>query len=365
MSVTAIDVVGCGVVSPAGVGLDALAEALGRGAAAPPAAPEGPDAPGGEAFPGSGARAVTDFRPAERLGKRGLSRLSRTDQLAMVACGQALELLDRPLTDEERPRTGIVLGTGAGSVRRWAEFTRDTFVQERPYMVNPSHFPGTLMNAAAGQTAIRFGITGVNATLAGGPVAGLAALRYARNSLLNDHADLILAGGVEELSAQTAWAWERTAGLLPGNGVGEGGAIALLRRGADRPLARLLACELGFADPADGPSGVGRRLAEAVRDALKAGEVDPADVGVVAVGGAARRGWSAAEERALREVFEGAGPERLRVQPVLGETHSASASLQLAGLLARWRGGAPGERVGLVTALGPDGQAGCLVVLRG
>ncbi|MFC4564291.1 beta-ketoacyl synthase N-terminal-like domain-containing protein [Nocardiopsis mangrovi] len=365
MSVTAIDIVGCGVFSPAGSGLAPLAAALAGPATAPPAVPEGPDAPGGEGFPGAGARAVTDFRPAERLGTKGLSRLTRTDQLGMAACGQALEQLDRPLADEERPRTGIVLGSGAGSVRRLAEFTRDTFVQDRPYMVNPSHFPGTLMNSAAGQTAIRFGITGVNATLAGGPVAGLSALRYARNTLLNDHADRLLAGSVEELSAQSAWAWERSGRLSPGIGVGEGGAVFVLERDAERPLARLLACELRFAAPGQGAAGIGRRLSDAVRDALKASDVAAGDVGAVAVGGAGRRGWSAVEERALRDVFDGPGPERLRVQPVVGETHSAAASLQLAGLLARWQAGAADERVGLVTALGPDGQVGCLVVQRG
>ncbi|WP_181874683.1 beta-ketoacyl synthase N-terminal-like domain-containing protein [Marinitenerispora sediminis] len=242
---------------------------------------------------------MADFRPQERLGRKGLSRLTRSDQLVMAACGEALAGLARtagPLDEEARGRTGIVVGTGTGSVRRLAEFTRDTFVQERPYMVNPSHFPGTLMNSPAGQSAIRYGLTGVNSTLSGGPVAGLSALRFARNALLGGHADRLLAGGVEELSAQSAWAWYRTGALGPGVAVGEGSAVFVLERAGARPhgpapLGHLLACELRSTDPAEGAAAVGRRLAECVGDALRGAGVAAEDVAVVVPGAAGRRGW--------------------------------------------------------------------------
>ncbi|TDQ48468.1 beta-ketoacyl synthase N-terminal-like domain-containing protein [Actinorugispora endophytica] len=368
MSGTVLDIVGCGVLSAAGSGLDALAEAL-EGRRAPE--PDPADAPGGEEFPPLRVRAVTGFRPAERLGGKGLSRLTRTDQMGMVACGQALEQLDG-LDDDARRRTGVVLGTGAGSVRRLGEFTRDTFVQERPYMVNPSHFPGTLMNSCAGQTAIRYGLTGVNSTLSGGPTAGLSALRFARNALANHRADRLLAGSVEELSAQSAWAWHRTGALGRDVAVGEGCAVFVLERGSDgsagssgtRPLARLLSCEAGYADPGAGAAALGRRLADCVRDALESASVTAEDVAVVAPGAAGRFGWAAVEERALRSALGTPGPRRLPVHRVLGETHSAGASLQLASVLAHWRSADTAERVGLVTSLGPDGQVGCAVVER-
>ncbi|MFC7331439.1 beta-ketoacyl synthase N-terminal-like domain-containing protein [Marinactinospora rubrisoli] len=377
MTAAVLDIVGCGVLSPAGSGLDPLAAALAApdaSAGSLPSGPDAPDGPGGEPFPPMPVRPVTDFRPQERLGRKGLSRLTRSDQLAMAVCGTALTDLTAtagPLDDEARGRTGIVLGTGAGSVRRLAEFTRDTFVQDRPYMVNPSHFPGTLMNSPAGQSAIRYGLTGVNSTLSGGPVAGLSALRFARNALLAGHADRLLAGGVEELSAQSAWAWYRTGALGPGVALGEGSAVFVLERGGAArrnraPLGHLLACELRFADPSQGAAAVGRRLTECVQDALAVAAVSAADVAVVVPGAAGRRGWSAAEEQALRRVFGAEGPRRLTAQSVLGETHSAGAALHLAALLAWWRDGAAtdGAGVGVVTALGPDGQVGCLIVRR-
>ncbi|MFI0192812.1 beta-ketoacyl synthase N-terminal-like domain-containing protein [Streptomyces sp. NPDC017082] len=373
-SVTPVDIVGCTVFSAAGEGLGALAEALRRGVPAT----QGPadEATAGDFPPDPAVLSVPGFAPAEVLGRKGLSRLTRTDQLVSVACAKALGEPAEEAGGIEPADTGIVLGTSVGSTRRVGDFIRDTFVEERPYFVNPSHFPGILMNSAAGRAAIRLGLTGVNATVSGGPLAGLHALRYARNALLAGHARRLLTGAFEELSPQRAWAWHRSAGLAAGVPLGEGGAVHVLQTAdasaqepeGSRPLARLLACEVGFADPAQGLSGVSRRLADCVRTALARSGVAPHDVAVAVPGAAGRRGWARVEENALREVFAGpATPYRLAVQPVLGETDSAAGALHLAAVLARWQDGGPDtgrERAAVLTAVGPEGSVGCAVVVR-
>ncbi|MFE4453033.1 beta-ketoacyl synthase N-terminal-like domain-containing protein [Streptomyces sp. NPDC056796] len=376
-----VDIVRCAVFSSAGYGLAPLADALAGGAvgARDTAAP----APPGDWPPAPGTSPVAGFAPEGVLGRKGLSRLTRTDQLASVACTLAL---DEPAVRSAGigpGDTGIVLGTSVGSTRRVGEFIRDTFVEERPYFVNPSHFPGVLMNSAAGRAAIRLGLTGVNATVSGGPLAGLNALRYARNTLLAGHARRLLTGAFEELSPQRAWAWHRTRGLVAGARLGEGGAVFVLeaprtgRPASDvpgegpAPLARLLACEVGFADPDRGLTGVSERLAACLRTALERSGLTAGDVAVAAPGACGRRGWAAVEERALRQVFSrlpaGEQPHRLEVQPVLGETDGAAFALQLAALLARWQHGGPHtrrERAAVLTSVGPDGNVGCAVVVR-
>ncbi|MFH8404366.1 beta-ketoacyl synthase N-terminal-like domain-containing protein [Streptomyces sp. NPDC018019] len=374
--VPAVDIVQCAVLSAAGQGLEPLAAALSGRSAVPPADPAA--LPGAEP---AGApvqcpveiRPVSGPQPAEILGRKGLRALTRADQLAMAACTLSLDALAEDGAALPADRTGVVLGSSVGSARAWGEFTRDTFVQEAPYFVNPSHFPGTLMNAAAGRTAIRHGLTGVNATVSGGPLAALHAFRYARNALLGGHAQRLLTGAVEELSAQNAWAWYRSGALKPGTPLGEGGAVFALQPAAPtgeavRPLARLLACDTGFADPARGPLHAAQRLADCIRTALLRSRVASEDVAIVAPGAAGRRGWDAVEERALRSAFDG-GPEpcRLTVQPVLGETNGAGGALQLAAVLARWQDPAAdteGERAALLTSLGADGSVGCAVVVR-
>ncbi|MER5633891.1 beta-ketoacyl synthase N-terminal-like domain-containing protein [Streptomyces nitrosporeus] len=369
-----MDVVRCTVFSAAGQGLDAMADALFRGSVTG-REPDGGVTPG-EYPPRLDLLALPDFVPADTLGRKGLNRLTRTDQLASVACAVALRELPRQAAAVEPDETGIVLGTSVGSTRRVGEFIRDTFAEERPYFVNPSHFPGVLMNSAAGRAAIHLGLTGLNSTVSGGPLAGLHALRFARNALLAGHARRLLTGAFEELSPQRAWAWHRSQGLAAGVPLGEGGAVLVLepsggREGGPRPLARLLACEVGFADPKSGLPSVSRRLANCIRTALVRSGVAPEDVAVAVPGAAGRGGWAMVEELALREVFPRGGTsgpvERLTIQPVLGETDSANGALQLAATLARWQDGRNAtehERAAVITSISPDGSVGCAVVLQ-
>ncbi|MFJ6465823.1 beta-ketoacyl synthase N-terminal-like domain-containing protein [Streptomyces sp. NPDC091387] len=368
-TVVALDIVGHGVFSPAGQGLPPIAAALagaGRAVAQQP-----PD----ESWPRLPVRTVADFDPMAVLGRKGLSRMSRTDQLAMAAC---LSAVGPSATGPASERTGIVLGVNVGSAGAQEAFFRDSFVQERPYLVNPSAFPGTLMNSAAGRTAIRLGVTGMNATVSGGSLASLHALRYARNALVNGHADRLLVGGVEEASEPSAWAWHRSGALRPGSALGEGCAVFVLQRedlhgstddGGDRRLGKLLACEIGFADPAtQGPLGVARRLADCVRSALMRSGLPATEPVAVAPGAGARRGWGGIERRALRSAIGSVPQSRLvRIDDVFGETYAAGVALQLAAVLARWQDGVTtpdNERAALVTTVGPDGSVGALVVAR-
>lgn len=55
------------------------------------------------------------------------------------------------------------------------------------------------------------------------------------------------------------------------------------------------------------------------------------------------------------------------MQEVLGETHAASAALQIASVVARWHDphlDTRGERAALVTSVGTDGSVGCAVLLH-
>lgn len=344
-----LDIVGCGVISAAGIGLAPVAAALEQ------PAPAGTPAEAG--WPPVNLLPVKDFDPAALLGGKGLARATRTDQLAMAACLLAIE---DAAGGPGLPETGIVLGTAVGSPNGLLDFFRDTFEQERPYLVNPSHFPGTLMNSAAGKAAIRQRMTGLNATVSGGPLAAMHALRYARTTMLAGRAGRLLAGGVEELSSASAWAWHRGGALARRVALAEGAAVFVLEPAGHRePLGRLLGSGVGFADPATGLPAVAGRLAETVETALARYGVAAGDVTTAVPGAGGRRGWAAVEERVLRRVL----PDRRRLAPerVLGETHGAGTAMQLAVLLAAWRAGAT-DRVAVLTSVGFDGSVGCLVV---
>ncbi|MFF4156669.1 beta-ketoacyl synthase N-terminal-like domain-containing protein [Streptomyces sp. NPDC001678] len=359
---TAVRITGYGVLSAAGVGGKALHEAV-RSGSVPPA-DGGAGALAGESVPPLRLLPVPDYDPQEFLGRKRLSSLSRTTTLGMSAAELALDGLPEPVGEAERPHTGVVLGTSTGSARAFSEFFRDTYEQERPYLVSPALFPGLLLNHSASQVAMRHSLTGVNASLAGGQVSSLSALRYARTMLVNGRATRLLTGGVEELSAQSAWAWQRSGALPDGAAVGEGSAVFVLESGTGAALAELVACEVAFSPVADGPLAVASALTRCVEDALRAGGVSARDIGVVSAGASGGRGWQAVETRALRTALAGHRPDVVRVQDVLGETYSASGALQLAALLARWENEQAGKDAawGLVTSVGNDGSVAAALV---
>ncbi|MEU4805218.1 beta-ketoacyl synthase N-terminal-like domain-containing protein [Actinosynnema sp. NPDC023587] len=326
-------------ISPFGVGAEAFAEGVRAGASAL--------APSDGPFPS--AALVPDFSARESLGRKGTRSMDRVTALAVGTVGRLLEecgpeLLARP------DRVGVVLGTGSGSVQSIMDFTRDALTGEKPYHVDPALFPNTVMNRAAGQSAIWHKIKGPNTTIAGGALTGLLALSYATRLLRGGHCDRVLVGAAEEYSTQRAWL-EWRGGDGSAAPLGEGGAVFLLESEhaaatAGRPvLARPVATRFrGFPEP----GGADAALTTCVRSALDEAGVTGADIAFVA----ADAGADAAVVAAL-----GRTPEWLRCAPLVGDTSAAAASFLLAAAVATGRSGHA-----LVTGVEPDGTVGCTVL---
>jgi 3-oxoacyl-[acyl-carrier-protein] synthase II len=361
-AVAPLAITGCGVVSPAGIGLDALATAMNGGGLGEPQL----DPIGGE-FPPTPLAATPDLRVEQYLGRKGIRSLDRTTRLALVACNRALAGLGTPLTDGDRARTGVVIGTSTGSIRSSSEFSRDTLVQEKPYLVLANLFPNSVMNGCASQIAIWNSLRGVNATIAGGRLSGLSAVRYARNAIAQGHVDCALVGAVEELCPQSAWAWYLSGALTPEAAVGEGSAMFVVETPAGAaaagraPLAELLACEV--ATP--GTAGTRRGLATCIERALRRSGLPATAISTVAFGATGLRDLAGAEQDGVRAALDAMPPNRIEAAGLLGESFSASGALQIASLLAAWRAsGADIGPVALVTSIGHDGNVGCLIVRR-
>jgi 3-oxoacyl-[acyl-carrier-protein] synthase II len=329
--VTALVVTGAGVASAAGLGLAAMTRQLRTPAAWPPVSGLYP----GE-LPYPSAPAFVDFDARACLGRKGTSFLDRATALAMVACGQAIEHSGLVLDEFTRTRTGIALGTTVGSLRSSSEFSRETLVADRPYLVNPVLFPNTVMNCAAGQAAIRYGLAGVNSTVAAGRLGFLGALRYAANVLRRGYADVMLTGAVEEFTPQRAW-WHRHSGAcgLPG----EAAAVFLVERGntacaAGRaPLAEVLAMAGGY-HPGGDPAGLRDRLVACMQAVLTQAALDPSGVDAVAVtegGGPQDRRIG---DEAVAAVLGAHPASRVSVQDQLGDCGAAAGALQFAAILA-------------------------------
>jgi 3-oxoacyl-[acyl-carrier-protein] synthase II len=302
---------------------------------------------------------VPDFDPATALGRKGTRAMDRVTALAVVTVGELLAAHGEALLRDPFD-VGLVLGTTSGSVRSIIEFTRDTLVGEKPFHVDPAHFPNTVMNRAAGQSAIWYGLKGPNTTIAGGALAGLLALNYAARLWRQGRCGAVLCGAVEEFSTQRGWLeWHAATGGTP-EPLGEGCVVLLLesaeraRANGRRPLATVLGSRFaGFAEPAD----IGPGLAHCAAELLKQADLTATDIDVVAscdVGGP----FGAGEEAAVADLVGRSGPDRLHVRGLLGDTSAASAAFQVAAVLAD---AAPGATA-LVTSVDAGGTLGCTLL---
>lgn len=315
--------------------------------------------PGG---PYRSAGLVPGFSAVDALGRKGTRTMDRVTALAVTAVDRLITSCGPGLL-EHPERVGLVLGTGHGSVQSIMDFTRDSLTGEKPYHVDPARFPNTVMNRAAGQSAIWHGIKGPNSTIAGGRLTGLLALSYAARLHRGGHCDRVLCGAAEEYSEQRAWLeW---AGGNGAEALGEGGTVVLLesarqaRESGRKPLVKLL--DVRFrAYQGDGPSGPGSAsaaLAACVRSALDRAGLPARTVGLVAPGG------GDAEWAAVVEALDGAAVRRLDCGPLTGDTSAASTALQLAAVLAAVERGElrPGTAA-LVTGIDREGQVGCALL---
>ena len=357
-------VTGMGVLAAPGVGVEAFAAGLRAGKAEPAEVTGMFD----ESLPEERAFALPDFRVRDHLGRKGTSFFDRSTALALVACTQALADTGYQIDDDNRHRVGVVMGTTAGSVKSTSDYSRETFVNEKPYLVNPLIFPNAVMNSAAGQTAIWHKLRGVNATVAGGQIAVLSGLRYARNALRCGYADALVVCAAEEYSPHMAWA--NRLGRRGSEGVPGGeGAAAFFIESADavyaagrRPDAEILAIETETCAPPGGRPDLETALRECVERTLVAAGIGVGDVSTVVSGEGGVVPLDRAEDRAIRAVV-GDRPERLRIKQVVGECHSAGAALGLAAVLARHRGeSADDGRIWLLTATSLDGAVGAAVI---
>lgn len=337
-------------VSPFGAGRDSFVEGLhgGRGTAAVLDR-------GQWAGPDERACLVPDFTAAGALGKKGTRSMDRATGLAVATVGRMLD--DQPAGRETATgdHAALVLGTTTGSAQSMMDFTRDSLTSEKPFFVDPSRFPNTVMNCAAGQCAIWHQLRGPNATVAGGRVAGLHALNYGRRLLLTGRAATALCGAVEEYSPARSWLHRAT---RPGAEalLGEGCAMVQVEPGtaADRALAEVLTVEFGaFADD------YAAALAGCVRRAMERSGTGTADLWAVVPCGTA----GPTEDAVLAELLGDLSGYRRPDLSVLGDTAGAAAAMQVAGVLAMAeRDPAAKGRTALVTAVDDEGVVGCTVL---
>ena len=367
-----IVVTGLGMVTPLGVGKDTFAEKLFAGAC-------GIDAV--QAFD-TGAVAshrgaeVRHFSPRDFISVKSLRRMDKTSLMTTASARMALEDAGIAVTNENRDRIGILLGTAFGSTDITLQFA-NTLIGEGPSSVNPIIVPNTVMNAPAGHTSIELGFRGVNTTVTHFAVSAETAIAYAVSELRRGVADVMLAGGVDILSKFYYEALSKFHGLSPDDGkkeearpfdverngyiAGEGcGILCLETLASARKRGATIYCEIAGSGLGSSPEmptawpktpdGAIRALGRAMADA----GVTPCDISAVMAAANGSRVLDATEAAAYENVFASCGqkPWMTSIKGAIGESFSGGGIRACALALSMEKGCLP-PTVGLVQPLAP------------
>jgi 3-oxoacyl-[acyl-carrier-protein] synthase II len=307
---------------------------------------------------------IPSFDAQKYLGRRNLRPLDRTSRL--VASAAQLALNDSGWSESMRKErdVGLVLGTMFCSVHTISEFDRRA-LEAGPAFASPMDFANTVINAAAGQTAIMHNLRGINTTISTGITSGLQAIAYATEVIRSGRARAILAGGADEMCFESFYGFDR-AGLLchseqyagdfpipfdkrrNGFALGEGAALLMLEdahsareRGA-HPLAEITGHGCGYdcLQGEDEESAV-NAIALSVRRALNDAFTGPHEIDCLS---ASANGSHAGDHHEARGVFAGLNGQTRKlpvtaIKSMLGETLGASGPLQVIALLETMRDG--------------------------
>jgi 3-oxoacyl-(acyl-carrier-protein) synthase len=221
---------GCGAVSPAGWGVNALRDSLVAGAELPTKALARPgmDSP----------LAIRQVPPPEpRPSFFGHARLRRASPISQYLVAAALEAVgsDAALVADGKLRLGIVLCVMSGCVNYSRRFYDETL--RDPATASPLVFPETVFNAPASHIATIIGTPHLNYTLVGDPGTFLQGLALAANWLLEDRVDACLVAGGEECDWLTSTAFHLfSRSLILSDGAG---ALYLKKDSPEGALAEL------------------------------------------------------------------------------------------------------------------------------
>jgi len=283
--------------------------------------------------------------------ERTWKRLSRSDQIAVIASREALADAGALDTGAPRNRLGVIFGSGTADMLRNEEW----FVEMRRHglrRASPSkifdHFPNTPSDVVASC----FGFEGLKSSVLSACSSGTIAIGYASDAVASGQLDLALAGGADVLCRLTFSGFNalRLVDKEPcrpfcrsrqGMNLGEAAAILVLEdfEGARRRGASIYAEVAGYGVRCEAyhptaPEPEGKAVAALINDALQISRVPADAVDHINAHGTATLQNDQAEARGLRQVFRDrtARLPVTSIKSMVGHCLSAAGAIEAASL---------------------------------
>ena len=193
-------VTGMGIASPLGLGVDHVWTRLVEGHSGITAIQSFDTADLTSKIAGTvpaGAREEGGLTLSEWVPIKDQKKMDRFIHLGMVAAIEAIEDSGwTPQDDENRQRTGVMIGSGIGGLETIQEAS--VLLHEgKGKRLSPFFIPSALINLVSGQLSIRYGFQGPNHSVVTACATGVHAIGDASRLIMLGDADVMVAGGAE------------------------------------------------------------------------------------------------------------------------------------------------------------------------
>ncbi len=327
-----VAIVGLGVVSCAGTGLEAFWQGLNS---APP----------------EGERRIHDFDPLQFYDNpKEARRADRSQQMATASATMAVE--DAGDLTSDPARCGVIYATGVGGLQTFEE---QVLVHDRKgaRRVSPFMVPMIMPNAPGAAISMRFGFQGPNETITTACAASTHAIGYATRLIQMGYADVIVSGGAESVMSPVGMAGFQNMTALSSSGqsmpfdkdrdgfmMTEGSATLILEEmeSAKERGAHIYGEVLGSGStadahhitaPAPGGDGALRCMQLAIEDA----GLSSNDIASVNAHGTSTPLNDAAEAEALSKLFGDNGPPVTSTKGITGHALGAAGAIEATAVL--------------------------------
>jgi 3-oxoacyl-[acyl-carrier-protein] synthase II len=304
------------------------------------------------------AAEVKNFDPSLYIEKKEIKKMDTFIHYAMGAAKFAMEDSGLPVTDENRERIAVVVGSGIGGLplieetqRKWVESGGN------PKVISPFFITGLIVNEAAGNISIRYGMKGPNLSTVTACTTGSHAVGEAYRKIQYGEADAAIAGGTEAVITPLAIGGFAVMRALStrndeprrasrpfdrerdGFVIGEGAGLVILEEMemAKRRGARIYAELAGYGLSGDAfhiaaPSEDGDGPARVMRNALADAEIAADEIDYINAHGTSTPAGDKVETLAIKMVF-GAHAKKLAVsstKSMTGHLLGAAGGLETA-----------------------------------
>ena len=308
-------------------------------------------------FPCQIAGEVQDFEVDRFIEIKEQKKMDRFIHLGIAAAIMAMDDSKLEITKDNAERVGVIVGSGMGGLSSIERY-HSVILEKGPKKVTPFFIPMVIINLAAGQIAIRFGVKGPNLAVATACASGTHSIGDAFRIIQRGEVDAMIAGGTEAVISPlgvggfTAMRALSTRNSEPerasrpfdkdrdGFVMGEGAGILILEEmeHAVNRGARIYAELIGYGMSGDAyhfttPSPNGEGAARCMQAALMDSGSKPEEINYINAHGTSTKYNDELETAAIRKIF-GKHAYKLAVSSTKSMTgHLLGASGGLEGVI--------------------------------